>query len=62
MRFDPVMRQIVGGRADWQPAASTSEMSRFETQRLTKHKNLTTLMDMSGQWIDQVNSRVGMKK
>jgi len=62
LRFDPVMRQIVGGRADWQPAASTSEMSHFETQRLTKHKNLTTLMDMSGQWIDQVNSRVGMKK
>ncbi len=62
LRFDPVMRQIVGGRADWQPAASTSEMSRFETQMLTKPENLTALTDMSGQWIDQVNSRVGMKK
>ena len=56
------MRQIVGGRADWQLAASTSEMSRFETQMLTKPENLTALTDMSGQWIDQVNSRVGMKK
>ena len=62
LRFDPVMRQIVGGRADWQLAASTSEMSRFETQMLTKPENLTALMEMSGQWIDQVNRRVGMKK
>ncbi len=62
LRFDPVMRQIVGGRADWQPAASPSEMSRFETQMLTKPANLSALMDMSGQWIDQVNRRVGMKK
>jgi len=56
------MRQIVGGRADWQPVASTSEMSRFETQMLTKPENLNALTDMSGQWIDQVNRRVGMKK
>jgi len=62
LRFDPVMRQIVGGRADWQLAASTSEMSRFETQMLTKPANLTALMGMSGQWIDRVNRRVGMKK
>ena len=62
LRFDPVMRQIVGGRADWQLAASTSEMSRFETQMLTKPENLTALTDMSGQWIDQVNRRVGMIK
>ena len=62
LRFDPVMRQIVGGRADWQPAASTSEMSRFETQMLTKPENLSALTDMSGQWIDRVNRRVGIKK
>ncbi len=62
LRFDPAMRQIVGGRADWQPAASTSEMSRFETQMLTKPENLSALTDMSGQWIDRVNRRVGMKK
>ena len=62
LRFDPVMRQIVGGRADWQPAASPSEMSRFETQMLTKHENLSALTDMSGQWIDRVHRRVGMKK
>ncbi len=56
------MRQIVGGHADWQPAASTSEMSRFETQMLTKPANLSALTDMSGQWIDQVNRRMGLKK
>ena len=49
LRFDPVMKQIVGGRADWQPAASTSEMSRFETQMLSKPENLNALIDMSGQ-------------
>ena len=31
----PAMRQVVGGRAKYHTAASTSQMSRFETQTLT---------------------------
>ena len=32
-----VMRQIVGGRADWQPAASTSETSRQKGRASTNN-------------------------
>ena len=35
LRVDPAMRQVVGGRAKQRLAASTSEVSRFETEILT---------------------------
>ena len=35
MSVDPAMRQVVGGRAKERTAASTSLMSRFETEILT---------------------------
>ncbi len=35
LRVDPTMRVIVGGRAKKRLAASTSQMSRFETEVLT---------------------------
>ncbi len=35
-------------------AASTSEMNRFETEILTTRKNLKSLMDVPGKWIDRV--------
>ena len=56
---DPAMRHVVGGRAS-QPekqAASTSEVGRFETETLSTQRNLTALMNLSGQWIDQVHQR-----
>ena len=34
LRVDPALRQIVGGRAKEHLAASTSQMSRFETEIL----------------------------
>ena len=34
LRVDPAMRRVVGGRAKKKEAASTSEMSRFETEML----------------------------
>ena len=46
---DPAMRWIVG--------ASTSQMSRFETELLSKDENLTSLADLSGLWIDRVLDR-----
>jgi hypothetical protein len=56
---DPAMRHVVGGRAS-QPekqAASTSEVGRFETETLSTKRNLTALMNLSGQWIDTVHQR-----
>ncbi len=61
---DPAMRHVVGGRAS-QPekhAASTSEVGRFETATLSTKGNLTALMKLSGQWIDQVHRRQLLKQ
>jgi hypothetical protein len=61
---DPAMRHVVGGRAS-QPekqAASTSEVGRFETETLSATRNLTALMNLSGQWIDQVHRRRPLKQ
>jgi hypothetical protein len=55
LRVDPVMRRVVGGRAQIKEAASTSEMSRFETEMLSSGENLTALMNLSGAWIDAVH-------
>lgn len=42
------MRRAVGHRAIDGQAASTSQMSRFETEGLTSEKNRTALADLSG--------------
>lgn len=55
--LDPVMRQVVGGRAVDGSAASTSQMGRFETEVLTTTDNRTALADMSGQWMDRFHER-----
>ena len=36
------------------PDSSTSEMNRFETEILTTRKNLKSLMDVPGKWINRV--------
>jgi len=54
LRVDPAMRRIVGGRAHERDAASTSEMSRFETEMLSSGQNLKMLMNLPGTWIDRV--------
>jgi hypothetical protein len=57
LRRDPVMRQLVGGRAVKNGAASASAMSRFETAMLTRPENLAALADLPGRWIDAVHDR-----
>src|SRR2546428_12677618 len=47
---DPAMRWIVGGRAVMGPAASTSQMARFETGARTSPGNRTGLAVLSGTW------------
>ena len=54
---DPVMRSIVGREGLDRPAASSSEMGRFETGWLPTGANLATLTDLSGAWIDRVHER-----
>jgi hypothetical protein len=54
---DPVMRQLVGGRAVMNGAASASAIGRFETEMLTRPENLDTLAGLPGRWIDAVHDR-----
>lgn len=62
LRVDPAMRRVVGGRAKEKKAASTSEMSRFETEILSSRENLSALMDLSGTWIDLVQECMPLDK
>jgi hypothetical protein len=62
LRVDPAMRRVVGGRAKEKEAASTSEMSRFETEILSSRENLTVLMNLSGTWIDSVHECAPLDK
>ena len=57
---DPVMRQIIGGRAVDGQAASSSQMGRFETEVLATAANREALADMPGQWIDAAHDRQGL--
>ena len=49
---DPAMRVIVGWQGSDRNAASTSEMSRFETETLTQEDNLKGLALMNPQWVE----------
>ena len=57
LAHDPAMRAIVGREGLARPAASTSQMGRFETEWLAADANLAALMDLSGAWIDRVHGR-----
>ncbi len=61
LALDPVMRQIVGGRAVDGQAASATQMGRFETETLARPENRVALADLSGQWIDRFHERKGLK-
>ena len=63
LAIDPAMGNVVGGGAalDDKYAASTSEVGRFETDILGTKENLTTLMNLSGRWIDTVRERKPLK-
>src|SRR3546814_19753757 len=61
LALDPVMRQVVGGRAVEAQAASASQMGRFETETLALAAHRAALADLNGQWIDRVHDRNGLK-
>ena len=52
---DPVMRQLVGGRAIKDGSASARAMGRFETEMLIRPDNHAALIDLPGRWIDAVH-------
>src|SRR3982751_400384 len=54
---DPAMRAIVGREGLGRPAASGSEMGRFETEWLATEANLAALAALSGTWTDRVHQR-----
>ena len=62
LKMDPTVRRVVGERGKERYAASTSEMSRFETEILATDENLNNLTDLCGQWVDQVDDRIPMKQ
>ena len=62
LRVDPTLRQIVGGRAQKRPGASTSQMSRFETEILSSDQNLQALTDLCGRWVTEANRRSKTKE
>jgi Transposase DDE domain group 1 len=57
LAWDPAMRAIVGREGLDRPAASTSQMGRFEIEWLATDANLAALADLSGTWIDRVHAR-----
>ncbi len=61
LALDPVMRQVVGGRAVDAQAASATQMGRFETETLALAENRAALADLNGQWIDRFHDRNGLK-
>src|SRR3954467_10046339 len=54
---DPARRAIGGREGLDRPAASTSQMGRFETEWLATETNLAALTDLAGAWIDRVHAR-----
>jgi hypothetical protein len=62
LAVDPAMRHLAGGRAVERSAASTSVMSRFETEILTQPKNLEFLMNLPGLWVDRVGKSRPLKR
>ena len=62
LSVDPAMRYVVGGRACERQAASTSQMSRFETEVLTQTENLSALKKMPGMWNERLHQQRPMKE
>ena len=50
LSIDPVMRMITGKKNKDKQAASANTIGRFETDILTKQKNLTNLSAINGLW------------
>jgi hypothetical protein len=59
---DPVMRAITGKNDKSKQAASSNTMGRFETDILTQLKNLTSLSDINGTWVQKAMGKTKHKR
>jgi Transposase DDE domain group 1 len=57
LAWDPAMRKIAGREGLDRCAASSSQMGRFETERLATDANLEALSHLSGAWTNRVHAR-----
>lgn len=62
LSVDPAMRYVVGGRACERQAASTSQMSRFETEVLTQEENMAALAKLPGLWVQRLGKHRPMRE
>jgi len=62
LSIDPVMCQVIGGRAANKQEASASQVARFETKVLTEPGNLEALMGLPGRWVESVRERQPVNK
>lgn len=59
---DPVMRAITRREDfDW-PAASESQMGRFETGTIADNKNLITPSNLNGKWVGLIQQLLKTRK
>ncbi len=54
---DPAMQAVVGRRALEKQAASSSTLSRFETEVLVTEENLRGLGQLNAEWVDHAMAR-----
>ena len=59
---DPAMKVVVGWNGSKRNAASTSEMSRFETELLTRKDNLKALERLNTQWVERAMAHTVHKR
>jgi len=59
---DPAMRAVVGKKALERNAASSQMVSRFETEILTKEKNIEALSSINDAWVDKAVSATEIRK
>ncbi len=62
LRVDPVARHVIGRKAKDHPAASTSQMGRFETEILATEENLAALTDLNEEWVVRACTRTPMDR
>jgi hypothetical protein len=59
---DPAMRVVVSRRASDKQAASTTSVSRFETEMLTGPENLQTLPKLNEAWVSRAMGRTRTRR
>ena len=62
LSIDPVMRVITGKKHRGKNAASTNTIGRFETDILIQQKNLDSMSDIDGIWVQKAMSKTDHRR